>query len=150
MAFEVDFAGLEEIKTMLLKNAEAAEKHAEPILLAGSEVLANAMKSELTRVSKGKRSTGELAKSIKVGRVKRRKKGNVIHTDVFPEGYQNHSSPGFGRDKNAKVSNRQVGFMLEYGTSKMLARPWASVAEHKSADAVNEAMAKEWEKVSYG
>ena len=148
MAFEVDFAGLEEMERMLLKNADAAVKHAEPILLAGAKVLVSAQKAALSRLSKGDRSDGELINSIGIGRVKKSKSGSGVHTDIFPHGSQSHISEM--NSKGKKVRNANVGFMIEHGTSKMAARPWISEAENKAADAVNEAMAKEWEKVSDG
>ena len=133
---------------MLLKNAEAAEKHAEPILLAGAKVLVNAQKAALSRLSKGSRSDGELIKSIKVGKVKKSKSGTGIHTDIFPQGYQSHTSEM--NSKGKRVRNANVGFMIEHGTSNMAARPWISEAESAAADAVNDAMGAEWERVSYG
>jgi len=148
MAFEVDFDGLEDIQRMLLKNAEAAEKFAEPILLAGAQVLVNAQKAALSRLSKGSRSDGELINSIGIGKVKKSKSGSGIHTDVFPKGTQSHVSEM--NTKGKKVRNANVGFMIEYGTSKTDARPWISAAEHAATDAVNDAMAKKWEEVSYG
>ena len=148
MAFEVDFSGLEDVQKMLLKNAEAAQKYAEPILLAGAEVLVSAQKAALSRLSKGNRSDGELIKSISVGRVKKSKSGTGIHTDVFPRGSQSHTSEM--NSKGKKVRNSNVGFMLEHGTSTMTARPWISEAEQNAADRVNEAMGAEWERVSNG
>jgi len=148
MGFDVDFAGLEEIEKALLKNAEAAEKHAEPILLEGAKVMKSAQKAALSRISKGDRSDGELMSSITIGRVKQSKSGTGIHTDVFPQGYQSHTSEM--NTKGKKVRNANAGFMLEYGTSNMPARPWVSTAENTAADAVNEAMAQAWEKVSEG
>lgn len=148
MAFKVDFEGLEEIERMLLKNAEAAEKHAEPILKAGAKVLVSAQKAALSRLSKGDRSDGELISSIAAGRVKKSKSGSGIHTDVFPHGHQSHTSEM--NSKGKLVRNANVGFMVEHGTSNMPARPWISEAEHSAADAANEAMAEEWKKVSYG
>lgn len=148
MAFDVDFDGLDEIKAMLLKNAEAAEKYAEPILLAGAKIVVSAQKAALAGLSTGTRSDGELMASIGIGRVKRSKSETGIHTDIFPHGSQSHASEM--NSKGKKVRNANAGFMLEYGTSNMPARPWISSAENAAADAVNEAMAAEWEKVSYG
>ena len=148
MAFIVDFAGLDEIEKMLLQNAEAAVKHAEPILLAGAKVLVSAQKAALSRLSKGDRSDGELIASIGIGRVKQSKSGSGVHTDVFPKGSQSHTSEM--NSKGKRVRNANVGFMIEHGTSTQQARPWLSEAENTAADAVNDAMGKEWEKVSNG
>ena len=148
MSMVIDFAGLEDMEKMLLQNAEAAEKYAEPILLAGAKVLVSAQKAALSRLSKGSRSDGELIASISIGRVKRSKSGSGVHTDVFPKGSQSHASEMNSRGK--KVRNANVGFMIEYGTSNMEARPWISEAEANAADAVNDAMGKEWERVSNG
>ncbi|MCL2703891.1 MAG: HK97 gp10 family phage protein [Defluviitaleaceae bacterium] len=148
MAFTIDFAGLEEIEKMLLQNAEAAESKAEQILLAGAEVLVKAQKAALSRISKGSKSDGELLASIGIGKIKKSKSGSGYHTEVFPQGTQSHISEM--NSKGKKVRNANVGFMVEYGTSNMTARPWVSVAEATAADAVNEAMGAEWERASNG
>jgi len=148
MGFKVDTSGFEEIERMLLKNAEAAEKYAEPILKAGAGEIVKAQKSELARLAKSDRSIGTLEKSIGTGRIKKSRSGTGIHTDVFPQGNQPHGYPRKG--KRGNVSNAQVGFVLEYGRSNMPARPWIGAANAKAAGKANEAMAKEWEQVSYG
>jgi len=148
MGFRVDFDGLEKIEAMLLRNAEAAEKHAEDILKAGAEALVAAQKSALARLAMSDRSIGTLQGSIGMGRVKKSRSGTGIHTDVFPQGHQPHGAPRKG--KRGNVSNAQVGFVVEYGRSNMPGRPWISVAEANAADEVNDAMGEAWGAVSYG
>jgi len=145
MAFEVDFAGLEEIQTMLLKNADAAEKHAEPILMAGVNVMIKAQNAALSRHVRGG-SEGKLRNSAGIKKPNKTKSG--ISAVVFPQGSQSHGNDRKGvRDK---VRNVTIGAVMEFGTSTQPARPWLSEAEHVAADAVNAAMAEEWERVSDG
>jgi len=148
MGFKVDFDGLEELEAMLLHNADAAEKYAGSILKAGAEVVANAQNAELRHIGQTDRSTGDIAGSAAMGRIKKSKGGTGIHTDVFPHGDQKHGQEHL--TKRSRVRNTVAGFLLEHGTSNMPARPWISVAEAKAADAANEAMGEAWKKVSHG
>ena len=133
---------------MLLDNAEAARKYAVPILRAGAEKVADAQNAQLRSMSFSDRSTGELAGSVKVGKVEPNRGGLGIQVNVYPHGYQKH---GFTRkNQRSLVSNAHVGFMFEYGTSKMSARPWRAQADKAAREAAENAMSEKWREVSAG
>lgn len=133
--------GFEEMELMIMRQEEAVERLAPEMLNAGAKVLAAAMGLTLRGVSRGNRSIGTLAGSIGIGTVK--KSATSVYMDVYPQGDQPHGSPRKG--KRGRVSNAQVGFMLEYGSSKMPARPWLAKAINAAAPGAQEAMRKVWE-----
>jgi len=148
MAMYFDTAALEELETMLLQNADAAEKYAGDMLKAGGEVIAAAQNKALERMQFSNRSTGDLAGSVRVGKVRKTKNGTGFSLTVYPHGYQTH---GFTRrGQRSLVSNAHAAFMLEYGTANMPARPWRDMANLEATDAAHEAMRKVWEKVTSG
>ena len=148
MAIYFDTGAFEELEMMLLINAEAAEKHAGKILKAGGEVLAAAHNRALERMQVSDRSTGDLAGSVKPGKVRRTKNGSGYALTVFAHGYQTH---GFTRaGQRSMVSNAHAAFMLEYGTANMDARPWRDKANMDAEDTVQAAMGEAWAAVSYG
>ena len=115
------------------------EKIAPKVLKAGADVLVKAQKEELGRLTKGDRSTGELQRSIHASKVRKSKEGNMSIT-IAPRGMRKHGNTA--RGKRDKLSNAQVGYLVEYDTSKQPARPWMSVANKKAENAVIEAMQK--------
>lgn len=145
MAMTVDFAGLEEIEKMLLQNAEAAEKYAEPILREGIKVMIKAQNASLSKFIKSG-SEGKLRNSAGTKAINKSQSG--ISATVFPQGTQLHGNDRKG--KRTKVRNVTIGAVMEFGTSTQPARPWLSEAEELAADAVNDAMGAEWERVSNG
>jgi hypothetical protein len=141
-AFNV--VGFKEIEKELLRQSEKAERLAPKMLEAGAEVLIAEQKRQLRRVTGS--GSGTLADSIGASEVKKTRSKLGHHINVYPQGNQPHGTPTVGKKKKrGPVSNAQVGFIIEYGTSDTPAKPWMSVAEEVSADAVNEAMRRVWE-----
>lgn len=152
-------SGLDEMEALILQRSEAVNVIAPEMLNAGAKILIAAQKAELRQISTTDRSIGTLANSIGTGGVKKSADGLKVYIDVYPQGDQPHGSPGTGTRNNGKkykrgksklVSNAQVGFTIEYGSSEMRARPWRSVAAQKCAAAVHEAMRKVWEEKQNG
>lgn len=134
-------AGFEDVEKMLLKESETVEQVVPEMLKTGAAVLVEAQTAEIKRATRSGRSRGTLANSIKATDVKKRDSSRYI--EVYPHGNQPHGTPSKG--KKDKVSNAQVGFILEYGRSNMPARPWMSTANEKGAPAANAAMREVWE-----
>lgn len=135
--------GLDDVINSIEKLADLPQKTQDDMLKAGAEVLIGAQKTQATKASKTKRSTGTLADSIEKTSPKYSSDNFKRVIDVFPQGEHPH---GYDRrGSRANVRSATVGFMLEYGTSKMPARPWMRRAVKKSANDVQEAMKKEWE-----
>lgn len=128
--FEV--SGIEGMQDRLLKREAAATKAVPKMLKAGGAVLVKAQQEEIRRTFTGKRSTGDLASSIKQTSVK--KKGETQCVEVYPHGNNRRGQP-----------NATVGFVLQYGRSNMPARPWFTSSNEKAAPEAQEAMRQAWE-----
>lgn len=128
--FEV--SGIEGMQDRLLKREAAATKAVPKMLKAGGAVLVKAQQEEIRRTFTGKRSTGDLASSIKQTSVK--KKGETQCVEVYPHGNNRRGQP-----------NATVGFVFQYGRSNMPARPWFTSSNEKAAPEVQEAMRQAWE-----
>ena len=128
--FEV--SGIEGMQDRLLKREAAATKAVPKMLKAGGAVLVKAQQEEIRRTFTGKRSTGDLASSIKQTSVK--KKGETQCVEVYPHGNNRRGQP-----------NATVVFVLQYGRSNMPARPWFTSSNEKAAPEVQEAMRQAWE-----
>lgn len=128
--FEV--SGIEGMQDRLLKREAAATKAVPKMLKAGGAVLVKAQQEEIRRTFTGKRSTGDLASSIKQTSVK--KKGETQCVEVYPHGNNRRGQP-----------NATVGFVLQYGRSNMPARPWFTSSNEKAAPEVQGAMRQAWE-----
>ena len=140
MSFTVDTKAFEDMQRMIVSHAENVPKAMPKALKAGADVLVAAHKAELGRMAKGDRSTGELQRSIKAGKIRGMKGGDGISVRISPHGNQKHGNSM--RGKRDRVSNAQVGHFLEHGTSKQPAKPWMSSANKKAEKDVVEAMQK--------
>ena len=125
--------GFDEVEKAMLRRTAAAQKAVPAMLEAGAEVLVKEQKKQVLAMLSSDRSTGDLEKSIQRGKVQGDDTEKYI--EVYPQG-KNHRG-----ERNATV-----GFVQEYGRTNMPARPWMTTANELAADAVHEAMAKEWEK----
>ena len=125
--------GFDEVEKAMLRRTAAAQKAVPAMLEAGAEVLVNEQKKQVLAMLTSDRSTGDLAKSIKRGKVQG--DDTEKHIEVYPDG-KNHRG-----ERNATV-----GFVQQYGRLRMPAKKWMTVANEKAAVAVHEAMAREWEK----
>jgi hypothetical protein len=139
MGFDVDATAFDGLVHELLTHGDRTETIVPKMLKAGAAVLIDAQKVELRRVG----SSGALANSLVEGKISKTRDGAGMRINVNIAGNQPHGHPRKG--KRGPVSNAQVGFMLEYGSSKQAGRPWLSAANKKAESAVNDAMRKVWE-----
>lgn len=100
------------------------------MLKAGGQVLVKAQKEEIQRM--GLVDTGDMLNSVKATAPK--EKDGVMCVEVYPA----------GKDRKG-VDNAKKGFVLNYGTSKIRARPWHDVADKRAAGDVVDAMRQVWE-----
>ena len=108
------------------------------VLEAGSEVVEKEVKNNLSAVIGSgtklpSKSTGQLEKALGVTPVLIDKDGNSNIKIGFSE-------PRVDGDSNAKIAN-----MLEYGTSKMSAKPFLAPAKSKSRTPCKKAMIQKLE-----
>lgn len=92
------------------------------ILEAQAEILIKAQKREAEAMKI--RDTGDFINSIKATKVKKDKNGS-LYLDVYPQGVDRKGT-----------RNAEKGFIAEYGTSRIPARPWMRTANAKAADAM--------------
>ena len=134
--------GLEDLIEDLNKEPIRVEQLAPEMLAAGAKVIGDAQKEEArAMIASGKirfldndsRSTGDFVESIKTTRVRRQ--GKEAFVDVYPQ------------DTDRKgIRNAEKGFIAEYGTGKMPAYPWMSVANEKAHDEAVVKMQEIWNK----
>lgn len=129
---KLSLSGLDEFQDKLMQRQKAATEAVPEMLKAGAAVLVKAQQEEVKRTFTGKRSTGDLAASIKSTAVKEKQTEKFV--EVYPHGKDRHG-----------VSNATKGFVLQYGRSNMPARPWMTAANEKAADEVQGAMRNAWE-----
>lgn len=124
--------GLDDIQERMLRREKATEEAVPEMLKAGGAVMQEAQKQEILSTFRSDRSTGDLAASIVVSKVKEKDGGKMV--EVYPDGKDRHG-----------VRNATKGFVLQYGRKNMPARPWFTAANTKAADAVNDEMRRVWE-----
>ncbi|MDL2206492.1 HK97 gp10 family phage protein [Eubacteriales bacterium OttesenSCG-928-N13] len=129
--------GLDDLQNSMLRQEQIATEAVPEMLKAGGAVMQKAQEDEITSTFKGDRSTGDLAKSIVVSKVKDKDSGKMV--EVYPDGKDRHG-----------VRNATKGFVLQYGRSNMPARPWFTAANTKAADDVNAEMRRVWEEKQDG
>lgn len=124
--------GLDDIQERMLKREKITEEAVPEMLKAGGAVMQKAQKSEILSMFRSDRSTGDLAASIVVSKVKKNDIGKMV--EVYPDGTDRHG-----------VRNATKGFVLQYGRKNMPAKPWFTAANTKAAEAVNAEMRRVWE-----
>lgn len=124
--------GLDDIQDAMLRREAATAEAVPEMLKAGGAVMQKAQKDEITSTFKSKRSTGDMASSIVVSKIKEIDGGKRV--EVYPDGKDRHG-----------VRNATKAFVLQYGRKNMPARPWFTAANTKAADDVNAEMRRVWE-----
>ena len=138
-----NIVGFGDVEKQLLRREQAAAEAAPEMLKAGAKVLIKAQRDSINRMARDK---GTLANSITATSVRSGEAGSYV--DVYPKGNQPHGTPR--RGKKGHVSNAQVGFMLEYGSSTMTPVPWMTEANERSHETVHKAMREVWEEKQGG
>lgn len=124
--------GLDDIQDAMLRREAATVEAVPEMLKAGGAVMQKAQKDEISATFKSKRSTGDMASSIVVSKIKEIDGGKRV--EVYPDGKDRHG-----------VRNATKAFVLQYGRKNMPARPWFTAANTKAADEVNAEMRRVWE-----
>lgn len=122
--------GFEDVERELLMRSKKAETAVPKMLKAGAEVLVKGQKQVSREM--GVYDTGDFHDSIKATKIK--EKDGAQSVDVYPQ----------GTDRKG-VRNAEKGFIAEYGTSRIEARPWMSTANARYAKEVHDAMRAAWE-----
>lgn len=136
--------GLKEVAERFFRMEEAATKAVPLMLEAGAAVLAKAQQDEAAAM--GIKETAGFIQSIKATPVK----GNEVerYIEVYPQGKAKHGNERKGDKSN--VRHATIGFIAQYGTSKIPARPYMTSANEKAHEKMNEAMYEVWKEVNNG
>lgn len=115
--------GLDELIRSLEEIAETPDEVLEEMLQAQATVVAAAQRKKLAQLGL-KHPTGQLERSISTGRKMKRDRSGTPALYVYPR----------GKRKKGKVSNGEVGFILEYGAPGrgIKPRPWMRPANQET------------------
>lgn len=133
--------GIEEFMLSMKEAAELPDSVANNMLQPSATIVANAQRKKITASILDRPSSGVLAKSVKVSRMKTRKNGERYVT-VYPQGTHHINADG------TKVSNNEVYFVNEYGAPKkhIAAKGIAKAANAESADEATAAQTNVYDK----
>ena len=129
---DFNVTGLDDVIKEMMSHQQAAEAAIPEMLNAGADILIKTQKDEIQSMKLV--DTGDMARSVKGDKIKKDKDGNS-YIDVYPK----------GKDRKG-VRNAEKGFIAEYGTSKIPARPWMRTANAKCSDEITEKEKEIWDK----
>ena len=134
--------GLDEVAERFLQMDAAATKAVPLMLQAGAEVLVKAQQDEAAAM--GIKETAGFIQSIKATPVQ----GDETerHVEIYPQGKAKHGNDRKGDKSNVRYAT--IGFIAQYGTSKIPARPYMTSANEKAHEAANNAMYEVWKGVN--
>lgn len=136
--------GLEEVAERFLRMEEAATKAVPLMLETGAEVLVQAQRDEAEAM--GIKETAGFINSIKATPVKGDETERYV--EVYPQGKAKHGNDRKGDKSNVRYAT--IGFIAQYGTSKIPARPYMTSANEKAHKKVNDAMYEVWKGANNG
>lgn len=141
---EFTTVGLEEVAEKFLHMEEAATKAVPLMLEAGAAVIAKAQQAEAAAM--GIKETAGFIQSIKATPVK----GDDVerYVEIYPQGRAKHGNDRKGDKSNVRYAT--IGFIAQYGTSKIPARPYMTAANEKAHEQANSAMHEVWQGVNNG
>ena len=128
--------GLDDVMKEMMSHQAAAEVAIPEMLNAGAEILVKSQKGQAQSMKI--RNTGDFINSIKAAKIKKDRDGNS-YIEVSPQG-KDHKG----------VRNAEKGFIAEYGTSKIPARPWMRTANAKCSDEITAKEIGIWDKQKEG
>lgn len=146
---ELNTEGLEELAAAFRKQEERATETVKEMLTASAEEYLNAEK--MAAAGYGIRKTGGFIASLTASEIKQEDTALVI--EIVPEGRADHKADyGGGGKKRKGKSNKgnvryaTIGFIFEYGTSSLAARPWLTQALEKAEEPAYSKAKEIWEK----
>ncbi len=154
---EINTTGLEELSDAFMRHEAAADKAVEEMLLAEADEYVKAYKH--AAAGYGIRKTGGFIESIKAGSIK--DEGTAKSIEILPEGrtdhgadygggYSNKGNKRKGKAQNGKVRYATIGYIFEYGTSTLAARPWLTQGQLQAEQPAYEKAQEIWGKYVEG
>lgn len=141
---EFTTVGLEEVAQKFLRMEEAATKAVPLMLEAGANVIIKAQQDEAAAM--GIKETAGFIQSIKATPVKGDDTERYI--EVYPQGKAKHGNDRKGDKSNVRYAT--IGFIAQYGTSSIPARPYMTAANEKAHQQATDAMYEVWQGVNNG
>ena len=123
---EFTTVGLEEVAQKFLRMEEAATKAVPLMLEAGAAVLVKAQQEEAAAM--GIKETAGFIQSIAATKIKG--DDTERYVEVYPQGKAKHGNDRKGDKSNVRYAT--IGFIAQYGTSKIPARPYMTAANEKA------------------
>lgn len=134
--------GLEDVAQKFLQMDEAATKAVPLMLEAGANVIIKAQQDEAAAM--GIKETAGFIQSIKATTVKGDDTERYI--EVYPQGKAKHGNDRKGDKSNVRYAT--IGFIAQYGTSSIPARPYMTAANEKAHQQATDAMYEVWQGVN--
>lgn len=132
---EFNVEGMEELSSAFMRHEEGAEVAVQEMLTATAEIYVQEHKAAAGGYDI--RKTGGFMNSIKVSTIRR--DGTALVCDICPEGKADHpaeygggSNKRKGKSRRGNVRYATIGFIFEYGTSSIPARPWFTQGNAKA------------------
>ena len=132
---EFNVEGMDELSSAFMRHEEGAEAAVQEMLTATAEIYVQEHKAAAGGY--GIRKTGGFMNSIKASTIRR--DGTALVCDICPEGKADHSAEYGGGSNKRKGKSRRgnvryatIGFIFEYGTSSIPARPWFTQGNAKA------------------
>ena len=141
---EFTTVGLEEVAQKFLRMEEAATKAVPLMLEAGAAVLVKAQQDEAAAM--GIKETAGFIQSIAATKIKG--DDTERYVEVYPQGKAKHGNDRKGDKSNVRYAT--IGFIAQYGTSKIPARPYMTAANEKAHQQTTDAMYEVWLGVNNG
>ena len=141
---EFTTVGLDDVAQKFLRMEEAATKAVPLMLEAGAAELVKAQQDEAAAM--GIKETEGCIQSIKATQVKG--DDTERYVEVYPQGKAKHGNDRKGDKSNVRYAT--IGFIAQYGTTKIPARPYMTAANEKAHEKVNNAMYEVWQGVNNG
>ena len=136
--WKLDLEGFDEIAKRMTRNEAGVGKVVDEMLKTGGAVLQEEFRAEIKRTFT-KRPTGDLAKSIRVGKVKHTTTSAWV--EIKPTGKNKH-----------KQDRARIGTVLEYGRSpykksgkgRIRATLWVTNTHKRAKSKIHDAMMEGW------
>lgn len=146
---EFNVEGMEELTSAFMRHEAGAEAAVQEMLTAAAEIYVQEHKAAAGGY--GIRKTGGFMNSIKASTI--RKEGTALTCDICPEGTADHkaeygggSNKRKGKSRKGNVRYATIGFIFEYGTSSIPARPWFTQGNAKAEQKSYEKAQQIWSK----
>ncbi len=150
---ELNTTGLEELSDAFMRHEQAADETVEAMLKAEADEYVKAFKQSAAGYNI--RDTGGFIESIKAGNVISSAteksidivpEGRTNHNADYGGGYSNMSNKRKGKAQKGKVRYATIGYIFEYGSSSIPARPWHTQGLAKAEQPAYKKAQEIWEK----